>query len=302
MEFYCRLLEFNNGPGYDRLKAKLDRLGARYTVKRLGSLPTGTMTSLEYICGERDPLFRQIERLVAENDFYVQTGVRFSERERRSADWLCARVSESQYPQPEDPFRYKQVTYDLASYCWRCGIGARQTEPFRLARDLRLKRSHFMGLHWVFDEIFVRPTVRSVFENEKITGTAYCHPVYSRSGHEIANLLQLQIEILPHAGLVTDGLVSETCQAGKPQVCPTAGRVYPADYPFCGRTKYNYPTRDAIRFRRESLVRAPDIAKSQEYLGSGGNAHRLILVSRKLADVMDRHDLPGMVLTPVLLQ
>jgi len=148
MEHLYRLLAFNNGPAYDRLKAILDRLGARYTIKRLGASPAGEMVSLEYISTESDPLFRDIERLVATKQFYVQTGVRFSEQERKSADWLYARVSESQYPQPEDDLGYRQVTYDLGTFCWRCGIGANQVRPFRLARDFQLRRSHFMGLHW----------------------------------------------------------------------------------------------------------------------------------------------------------
>jgi hypothetical protein len=122
------------------------------------------------------------------------------------------------------------------------------------------------------------------------------------SGREIPDTLQLRIEVNSDSGLVIDPLVAETCQAGKPEVGPVTGRVYSPDYPFCGRTKYNHPTTDAIRFRRASLARCPDIVKSQEHFGSGGDAHRLILVSRKLADVIDKHGLHGMVLTPVLLE
>ncbi len=302
MELCYRLLEFNNGPAYERLKAELDRLGVKYTVKKLGVSPSGEALSLEYIASESDPLFREIEKLVDSNEFHIQCSVRFSEQEKQAAEWLHARVSESQYPQPESGFRYLQATYDTTHYCQRCGMGAEQVEPFRLTSDFKLKRSHFMGLHWVFDEIFIRPMVRSIFEQESITGVSYCHPMHNKSSQQILTTFQLRIGTNPNWGLVTDQLVAEMCHAGNRNATLATGRAYSAEYPFCGRIKYNYPTRDAIRFRRESLQNSPDIIKSREYFGSGANAHRLILVSRKLADVIQEHNLRGIVLTPVLLE
>ncbi len=301
MEFYYRLLAFNNSPTYARLKTVLDRLDATYTVRKLGVLPSGEVLSLEYIASESDPLFHEVEALVSSNEFYAQTGVRFSEQEKRSAEWLYAEVSESQYPQPEDDFGYREATYDTSHYCRRCGVGAYQTRPFRLTGDFKQKRNHFMGLHWVFDEIFIRPAVRWIFEKENITGVSYCHPMHNRSGQEISTVLQLRIEINPGSGLVTDEFAAEICQEGNPNAIFATGRAYSADDPFCRRIKYNYPRRDAIRFRRESLSCSPDIVKSQEYFGSAAEAHRLILVSRKVANVIHGYELRGIKLTPVLL-
>lgn len=302
MELYYRLLEFNNSLSYETLKTELGRLGANYTVKKLTSSPDSNALFLEFIVGASEPLFGEIERLVSTQGFYFQTGIRFSEQERRSAEWLYANVSESQYPQPKSDFRYLQATYDTSAYCQRCGIGAHQARPFRLSSDFKLKRSHFFGLHWVFDEIFVRPGVKTVFDTEGITGVDYCHPVQNRSGQDIVDTLQLRIGICPEPGLVTERLVAETCQPSNPEATFATGRAYPSDYPFCGRTKYNYPTRDAIRFRRESLKNCSDMIKSHEYFGNAAGAHRLILVSRKFADVIEQHRLRGILLTPVLLE
>ena len=242
MELYYRLLEFNNSPSYEKLKTELDRLGADYTVKKLTSSPSSNALFLEFIVADSEPLYGEIEKLVGTQGFYFQTGVRFSKQERQSAEWLYARVSESQYPQPKSNFHYQQATYDMSRYCQRCGIGAQQARPFRLSSDFKLKRSHFFGLHWVFDEIFARPVVKSAFDKESITGIDYCHPVYNKSGQDIADTLQLSIGINSEPGLVSELLVAETCQPTNRNATFATGRAYPADYPFCGRTKYNYPT------------------------------------------------------------
>lgn len=302
MELYYRLLEFNNSPSFEKVKAELDRLSASYTIKKLTSSPASDALFLEFIIGDSEPLFGEIEKLVGAQGFYCQTGIRFSKQEKRSAEWLYANVSESQYPQPQTDFRYLQATYDTSHYCQRCGMGAHQVRPFRLSSDFKLKRSHFFGLHWVFDEIFARPIVKSIFDKEGITGVGYCNPVHNKSSQDIDGTLQLTIGINPQPGLITEPLVTETCEPANPEATFAVGRAYPADYPFCGRMKYNYPTRDAIRFRRDSLKGCPDIIKSSEYFGSAINAHRLILVSRKFADVIDRHKLHGILLTPVLLE
>lgn len=299
MEVTYRLLEFNNSPAFETLKGQLERIGVSYTIKNMGAglLPS---QSLECLVGDRDPHFAAVRELSQAHGYYTQTGVRFSRTEISTAEWLYVNAGEYQYPQPES--NYRAATYTLDSYCPRCGTGKFQAQPFRLKKDFTQKRRHFFGLHWVFDEVFVRPVVQRVFKDAQVTGIHFGSALHHKSGQEIPDLLQLHIDVHPKPGLITKGLISEVCQPSNPNATFAAGRAYGVDQPFCGRTKYNYPTLDAIRFDGGSLRGASDIVKSQEYFGSGAEAHRLILVSRRLVDLVEANGLVGLKLTPVILE
>src|SRR6266849_2102839 len=57
---------------------------------------------------------------------------KFSNREIAHARWLeLVPTWHHGYPQPEDNFGYREVTYDRSEYCAQCGIGAKQKAPFR---------------------------------------------------------------------------------------------------------------------------------------------------------------------------
>lgn len=299
MEVTYRLLEFNNTPAFATLKAQLDRIGARYTIKDLGSgLPPSQ--SLECVIGDRNPHFDAVRELSQVHGYHTQTSVVFSRTEVKTAEWLYVTAGEFQYPQPESD--YRPVTYNLDHYCPRCGIGKFQVRPFRLEKDFTQKRRHFFGMHWIFDEIFVRPIVRRVFELAGVTGIQYEGALNHKSGEEIPDLFQLRIDVNPKAGLVTRSLVAEVCQPENSNATLATGRAYSADQPFCGRAKYNYPTRDAIRFDGSCLLGAQDMVKTQESFGSGAGAHRLILVSRRFADIVEANGLVGLKFTPIILE
>lgn len=53
------------------------------------------------------------------------------------------------YPQPEDKNGYLSATYDLADYCLRCGIGRKQSGPFRFKRAPALKNNSILQLRWI---------------------------------------------------------------------------------------------------------------------------------------------------------
>jgi hypothetical protein len=136
-------------------------------------------------------------------------------------------------------------------------------------------------------------------EENGITGVSFTHPVYHRSGQPITSVFQMQVETVARPGLVTEDLVPEVCTLDLLPWMP--GRRFPEDYPACGRIKYNYPRRDPIRFRRSIFDGMPDVIKSHEYLGSGGSAMRLILVSNRFYRVVKGAHLPGLRFTPVCL-
>ena len=188
------------------------------------------------------------------------------------------------YPQPEDT--WQQSTYDPAGYCLRCGIGGVQKHPFRF-RSAKASHSQFVQLNWVFDEFFVRPVVREVFDAAGITGITFGPAVRHATGEPLAELEQLVIKTsVP--GLVTAGLRTVTCRPDNEEpsslVLPPSSMRYTPDTPYCGRVKYHWPT--PLRFRRNALEGALDIVKSGEWLGSGGQASRAVLVSPRIVEIL----------------
>jgi hypothetical protein len=303
MEVRHRILQFNNSPKYEQLRKELDRLGWPYEITILGSSGDEPFSSIECLISENDPLFPTISELIRKYDFYVQVGVYYSDEDIEAADWVYASVGEFQYPQPEDGC-WEAATYDISRYCLRCGMGAVQMRPFRLRRDFRQKSSRFLGLHWVFDEIFVRPVVKTIFERDGISGVGFCHPVHHKSGEPIDSVYQMVVQTIAEPGLVTEGLSTVTCKPNNEEsYMEGIGRIpnRRGDYPYCGLVKYHHPERDAIKFRREALIHLPDIAKSHEYFGSGGAAHRLILMRKRVVEYVETRKLRGLGFTPIEL-
>ncbi len=301
MEIRHRILEFNNSPRYDLLRKELDKLGAAYKTKELGAIGGQASRSVEFSIGESDPLFPVVAELVRKYHFYVQVGVHYSQEDREIAEWVYAVAGEYQYPQPEDDFGYLEATYDTSAHCARCGMGAFQVRPFRLERDFK-QSSQFLGLHWVFDEIFVRPEARMIFEREQVSGIEFLHPVYHKSGQDIASVCQMVVLTTARPGLVTEGLSTVTCKADNEEsYVEGIGRLKNrlGSYPYCGRVKYHFPRRDTIKFRADVMRELPDVAKSYEYFGSGAGANRLVLARNKVVRLARDHKLRGLRFTPI---
>src|SRR5262245_17077345 len=94
----------------------------------------------------------------------------FSWEEIDAASWLdLGPAWHHGYPQPDDDFGYREVTYDLTDFCEQCGAGMEQNAPFRMKREPRWGRNGILQLNWVFDEFFVTPDVWTrVFEKRGI--------------------------------------------------------------------------------------------------------------------------------------
>jgi len=302
MEIRHRILEFNNSPKYTRLQDELDKLGVTYKIEALGSIGGKESRSIEFIVSENDSLFPIISKLIEKYEFYTQTDVYYSQKDIETAEWVYATVGEYQYPQPEDDLSYREETYDISEYCVRCGMGSVQVRPFRLKRDFKEKRSRFLGLYWVHDEVFVRPEVKAILEKEHISGVEFSHPVYHKSGEDIDNVYQMIIQAIAKPGLVKEGLSIVTCKVNNEEsIIEGIGKVKNrlGDYPYCGRVKYHFPRRDAIKLRGESLEGLPDIAKSHEYFGSGTAANRLILMRSRVVELVTKNKIRGLKFTPI---
>ena len=207
------------------------------------------------------------------------------------------------YPQPEDDLGHSAMTYNLTNFCIRCGMGAEQNRPFRMKTAPKQKRSHFLQLNWVFEEFFVRPEVKSIFENASVSGISFLAPVVHKTDEIIPDLFQIRVEHVLPPSLLVDSLQTVTCQEDneEPAWRPPGESVISDTAPYCGRVKY-HPVIEGLKFNSFAFIEAPDIVKSYEHFGSGGSANRRLLVSQKIADLIKEHKWRGITLAPIELK
>jgi hypothetical protein len=120
----------------------------------------------------------------------------------------------------------------------------------------------------------------------------------------IDSLFQIQILTGLKPGMKTEGLETVTCNENNEEshVRINGGALrYSEDYPFCGRVKYHYPNRTPISFSRNCFSGVTDIVKSHEYMGSGGEAHRLVIVSQKIYQLSILNSWRGIYFEPVFI-
>lgn len=209
-------------------------------------------------------MFDKLEPLFKQWNAMVTIGSKFSDYDYSNArilnivpDWQI------QYPQPEDDFAYMEVTYDLKNYCSSCGAGAVQKGPFRIQKDVKWGRRKSFVLNWEFDQLFV-----SNDAYEKIfapIGVDFVPVLLHKTGKVIENIKQLKIDTAVCA-LKLDNFKFEKCAN-------------------CERLKYEPSSYGYFpSFTDETY--APQIIKSQEYVGSGGNAFKWIIVSQSFRKIL----------------
>lgn len=289
MELRHRIFAISNSPNFELLKLELQKLGCIYKFTENGHL-----SFIEYTFAEHESFATRLIEFANFHQIIVQSRLLYEEKEILNAEWVIAEVGEFQYPQPED--NYKEATYDTRNYCSRCGQGAIQNRPFRLKKDFVQRQAKFLGLHWVFDEIFVRPEIKGLFDAANISGITYLDVVQHKTGQRISDLLQLKIPVLDHPGLITDELFTVTC---KPQneesYVKGVGQIKDKPgLPFCGRIKYRYPLTKQIKFQASVLKSQPDFVKSQEYFGSGAAANHFILVRNRAVRLIKEKGIRGL--------
>src|SRR5271154_1099008 len=77
-----------------------------------------------------------------------------------STEWFLLLTGQFGYPQPEADFGYLNFSYDQSQGCPTCGIDVIQDRPLRFRQEPKAKHSPFIGLNWIVDQIFVRPSVK----------------------------------------------------------------------------------------------------------------------------------------------
>jgi hypothetical protein len=176
------------------------------------------------------------------------------------------------YPQPDDDFGYKKITYDPKEYCSTCGIGAKQVAPFRTTGEPRWRSNSIMQLNWVYDAYFVLPSVwEEVF---RPLGIGCIPVVHHRTGKKLSRVVQLEIkETAKSALLLGDKYPSEICGS-------------------CGRKKY-LPVTHGF-FPAFAADPQCQICRTQEWFGSGASAFNAIIISQRVYQAMRDHKVRGM--------
>ena len=299
MRVLHRYLTFSKNAKLNRLLNKL-QIAFKEEEKSLGE--GVSYYALEFFLYEDDPDFNAKSKQVNQFKIDPQIGTEFSEEDEESADWFMISTGQFGYPQPED--NYFELTYANDNVCRQCQIGKKQINPFRFRSEPKAKHSQFLGLNWVFDEIFVRERAIELFETEKVTGIRYSSPILNKTKEPLVTIRQLHVDTILSPGLITDNLNFEVCRkpTDKKQI-KFIEKNNPGflERDFCGQIKFNYPMRGAMTLKKELLDHQPDFVRTYEWFGSCGSAERPILVSKRVRQMILQEKLRGAFFRPVFL-
>ncbi len=187
------------------------------------------------------------------------------------------------YPKPDMDGGYKRITYDESKMCPRCGVMQVQKSPFRVKGEPTWGSRQVLRLHWVYDELFVKPEVFEKLSKAGITGIESAPLIHHEKNAELKTIRQLKM-----AHVLDKGLVIKPSQA----VLKCAK---------CGETKYSISKRGMTAFDGKIFTDAPDFARSFEYFGDGAAADRLICVSHKVYEIFQKEKWKDVVFEPLEL-
>ncbi|MCH1912426.1 hypothetical protein L9Z41_10875 [Leptospira noguchii] len=209
-----------------------------------------------------------------------------------NSKWYHISTGHFGYPQPEKDFEYLNQTYIPDIGCPTCNIGKIQNHPFRFRNEPKTKHSQFIGLNWIFDQIFIREHVKNEFEKNNLTGIYFSHPVIHKSGIQINSVYQLHVDTLLPQGLIDDNLETEICEMPKDKEMLNFLKAIDSESlkgPFCGQKKYNFPQNQKMKFRKNIFTNMPDFVRTNEWFGSGGSANRPIIISEKVKEIIEKN-------------
>jgi len=219
-------------------------------------------------------------------------------------NWYHITTGQFGYPQPEDGFGYLELTYEPKIGCPTCHIGINQNKPFRFRAEPKAINSQFLGLNWIFDQIFVREPVKAEFEKNGITGISFSKPIFHKSEKVLETIYQLHVDTVLPKALIGDNLTTEKCEYPKDKSSIKFLKAMDSQLikgPFCGQTKYNFPQGQKMTFDIKVFQNLPDFVRTDEWFGSGGSASRPILISEKVKNIIELNSWRGAFMTEIKL-
>ena len=185
----------------------------------------------------------------------------YSSEEFEKSEYFLLRCGNTcGYPQPDEDFRYKSISFDAEKICSKCGCGRVQTNDLRVNK--LSKHGFWTFFSWLVDEFFVSEKVY-----EELFAT---HGIEKRSvikgGKVVDGVYQLVIPVIDESLDLSDRDHSK---------CPV-----------CGETKYTMNHRQYPFFPQHKNP-LPGIYKTKEYFGAGHDSHQAqhqIIISKDVAD------------------
>jgi hypothetical protein len=262
----------------NKIKILLGDYSIKYIYKEEDTV-LGLQNSFEFIIYEDINLFDEIQNKLEPFDFFQEISTEYDKKDMDKAEWYTIYSLPCQYPQPDDDFGYLDVTFNLNNYCSNCGIGKIQNAPFRLLKEPKQKGNQFLSLFWEEDTLFVKDEIKNILEKENIKGIHFIHPV-NKNNVTIEKYWQIIIETVLDNGFNSYNTTKETCK--------------------CGNIKYNHPPKEGYNFNGKIFCSAFDFNKSNEYFGSGGQADRINIISKKTYEIINKNRLKGIKIEPII--
>lgn len=225
-----------------------------------------------------DPHWDWVGEYVEKMNVFCLRDIIYSKEELQQAQRLAVRtIWRYGYPEPQNDYRYVDITYDKTNYCTRCGIGLRQKDAFRMAKAPKWGRRHFYAPFWVEDELFISETAKMALENAKITGISFREVKNKKGSEYLPDTWQLYIEHKANPGLIPDEGYIQTVN-----ICS-----------LCGSVKYGATRENGSmqRFKKKAFDYAPDVVKTYEVFGGMHMVaiHEIIVSQKFYQTVADKN-------------
>ena len=200
----------------------------------------------------------------------------YTKDEYNKAQWYSFRPKyRFEYPQPEDDFAYKGVSYNDSKFCNNCGGGLTQKDSFRITKTPKWGKRCFLMLNWIEDEIFINTIAKDILVANNITGLNFLEVINHKKNLVFDDIHQIYVknELKP-------GLLNLKQSVKESQNCNV-----------CGSVKYIYSGK-GLTFKKEIFDNLNyDILKTNESFGEGHICARKIIISKKLYQVIKNNSL-----------
>jgi hypothetical protein len=270
----------------------LEKHSIKYEYEEENTVNFGFHWSLVFCLYEDMVSFDKIYGEIKPYELSAQISTEFDKDDMDKAEWYKIFALPSRYPLPDDDFGYIKLTFDLNNWCPYCNVGKIQNNPYRLKQP-KQKSAQFWGLFWE-EALFCGEAIKNIFEKENIQGIHFIQPV-NKKNIPFEGYYQIMIETTLDKGFYPDNTEVVFCNEKNYHK-----KDYELETEHCGRIKYEHIHRGGYTFEKNIFSSKFDFYLSNEWFGSGGEAYRLSIISKKVYEIIIKHKLKGLNIEPIL--
>jgi hypothetical protein len=216
----------------------------------------------------------------------------YSEYEMADASFFELSItSEWGFPQPEDDFAYREVSFDRSTACPLCGEGMRQVKPYYITGCPRFGKNDITSLGWTY-ALLVTEKLKGLIEAASLTGVQFWPLLRYRKKNPVQEPIKSAYQLyntneLPPVSPTTEiPIVWNLPQKKKPCKCGKLGRNFPIQF----------------HYKRADLSQARDFNKTNEWLGGMLATSQAEIVSRNVYNLFAQNKIRGARFNPVLVE